>query len=77
MITEKTRNVLIESAWFDPASVRRTARREGMHTDASHRFERGTDPETTREGLDHAARLIVADGGGTVARLTLPSAAPS
>src|SRR5262249_42768110 len=47
MITEKTRNVLIESAWFDPATVRRTARRHGMHTDASHRFERGADWSAT------------------------------
>ncbi|MGH9524161.1 MAG: phenylalanine--tRNA ligase beta subunit-related protein [Terriglobales bacterium] len=38
MITERTKNVLIESAWFDPGSIRRTARRHAMHTDASHRF---------------------------------------
>src|SRR5262249_53855033 len=43
MITDKTKNVLIESAWFDPAAVRKTAKRLGMHTDASHRFERGAD----------------------------------
>src|SRR5581483_5914582 len=43
MITEKTRNVLIESAWFDPVTVRKTAKRHGLHTDASHRFERGAD----------------------------------
>ena len=43
MITEKTRNILIEAAWFDPVIVRRTARRHGLHTDASHRFERGAD----------------------------------
>src|SRR5438105_2907838 len=43
MITERTRNVLIESAWFDPAAIRRTAKRHAMHTDASHRFERGAD----------------------------------
>ena len=43
MITGETRNVLVEAAWFDPASIRKTARRHGMHTDASHRFERGAD----------------------------------
>src|SRR5204863_6004458 len=43
MITESTKNILIESAWFEPAGIRRTARRHGMHTDASHRFERGAD----------------------------------
>jgi len=43
MITERTKNVLIESAWFDPATVRSMAKRHLMHTDASHRFERGAD----------------------------------
>ncbi len=66
-IGPSTTRILLESAHFDPTVVRRTARALGMHTDASHRFERGTDPETTVEGLDRAARLIVADAGGTVA----------
>jgi phenylalanyl-tRNA synthetase beta chain len=43
MITTETKNVLVEAAWFDPVAVRRTARRHGLHTDASHRFERGAD----------------------------------
>ena len=43
MITPETKNVLVEAAWFDPMAVRRTARRHGLHTDASHRFERGAD----------------------------------
>jgi phenylalanyl-tRNA synthetase beta chain len=43
MITPSTTNVLVEAAWFDPVAVRRTARRHGLHTDASHRFERGAD----------------------------------
>jgi hypothetical protein len=43
MITPATKNVLVEAAWFDPIAVRRTARRHGLHTDASHRFERGAD----------------------------------
>src|SRR5580658_2151746 len=43
MITPATKNVLVEAAWFDPVAVRRTARRHGLHTDASHRFERGAD----------------------------------
>ena len=38
-----TRNVLLEAAWWDPVAVRKTARRLGLHTDASHRFERGAD----------------------------------
>src|ERR1700733_295604 len=43
MITPETRTVLVEAAWFDPVSIRRSARRHGLHTDASHRFERGAD----------------------------------
>ncbi len=43
MITAETRNILVEAAWFDPAAIRRTAKRHGIHTDASHRFERGAD----------------------------------
>ena len=67
-ISPFTKRILLESAHFDPGAVRRGARLLGMHTDASHRFERGTDPEATVDGLDRAARLIVADGGGTVAK---------
>src|SRR5271166_115883 len=64
MITEKTKNVLIESAWFDPATVRRTAKRHGMHTDASHRFERGADWGITPVACDRVAELILETGGG-------------
>ena len=64
MITEKTRNVLIESAWFDPASVRRTARRHSMHTDASHRFERGADIGITPAACARVAELILQTAGG-------------
>jgi len=66
MITATTKNVLIESAWFDPASVRRTARRLGMHTDASHRFERGADYGITAVACARVAELIVASAGGEV-----------
>jgi phenylalanyl-tRNA synthetase beta chain len=64
MITEKTRNILIESAWFDPAVVRRMSRRHGLHTDASHRFERGADYESTILSCDRVAELILNSGGG-------------
>ena len=59
MITEKTKNVLIESAWFDPATIRQTAKRLGMHTDASHRFERGADYGITPLACDRVAELIL------------------
>ena len=64
MITEKTRNILIESAWWDPITVRKTSRRHGIHTDASHRFERGADFESTVLSCDLVAELILASGGG-------------
>jgi len=64
MITERTRDILIEAAWFDPASVRRTARRHGMHTDASHRFERGADWAATTVAAARVTQLILESAGG-------------
>ena len=63
-ISESTRNILIESAWFDPATVRKTARRHGMHTDASHIFERGADWGATTLACDRVAELILETAGG-------------
>jgi phenylalanyl-tRNA synthetase beta chain len=59
-------DVLIESAHFDAVAVRRAARRLGMHTEASHRFERGCDPEMAAIACDAAAALIARLAGGTV-----------
>src|SRR6202166_1776298 len=64
MITENTKNVLIESAWFDPVAVRKTAKRHGLHTDASHRFERGADYAATPLACSLVAQRIVESGGG-------------
>src|SRR6202047_3035154 len=64
MITDKTRNVLIESAWWDPVTIRKASRRHGIHTDASHRFERGADFESTVVSCDRVAELILESGGG-------------
>jgi phenylalanyl-tRNA synthetase beta chain len=64
MITDKTRNILIESAWWDPITVRKMSRRHGLHTDASHRFERGADFESTILSCDRVAELILQSGGG-------------
>ena len=63
-ISGSTQNILIESAWFDPATVRKTARRLGMHTDASHIFERGADWGATPLGCDRVAELILQTAGG-------------
>jgi phenylalanyl-tRNA synthetase beta chain len=67
-INEETTDVLLESAHFDALSVRRTSRRLGMHTEASHRFERGTDPEMAAIACDRAAALIADLAGGRVCR---------
>jgi phenylalanyl-tRNA synthetase beta chain len=66
MITEKTKNILIESAWWDPVTVRRMSKRHGIHTDASHRFERGADFESTVVSTNRVAELILNSGGGTL-----------
>ncbi len=63
-IGNDTAAVLIESAYFNPASVRRTARKLGLGTDASHRFERGVDPEGTLVALRRAAALTAELGNG-------------
>ncbi len=63
-----TRRVLLESAYFKPASIRRTAKTLGLATDASYRFERGADIEGLRDALDRAARLVAELAGGRVAR---------
>jgi len=67
MITEKTRNIVIESAWWDPGIVRKMSRRHGIHTDASHRFERGADFESTVLSCDLVAQMILESGGGELA----------
>src|SRR5207302_6489369 len=54
----ETQSVLLESANFDPTSIRRTAKRLGLHSEASHRFERGADPEATRLALNRASYLF-------------------
>lgn len=65
-VTEHTANLLIESAYFDPASIRRTAKALGLQTDSSYRFERGVDPEVQAWAASRAARLIVEIAGGEV-----------
>jgi phenylalanyl-tRNA synthetase beta chain len=64
MITPKTKNILIESAWFDPVAVRQSSRRHALHTDASHRFERGADYGATSLACARVAQLILESAGG-------------
>lgn len=67
-VKEDTRTILLESAYFNPASIRRSSRRLGMPTDAAFRFERGIDPEGVVRALDRAARLIAELSGGEVCK---------
>jgi len=66
MVTEGTVNLLIESAHFDPVSIRRTSKRLGLSTDASYRFERGADIEATARALNRVCGLILKVAGGTL-----------
>ena len=65
-IQASTKNIFLESAWFNAVSVRKTSKRHGLKTDASFRFERGTDPEMTVIALKRAAILIAELGGGYI-----------
>ena len=65
-VTEATTDVFIESAYFNPTSVRKTARRQGLQTDASFRYERGTDPNITMYALKLAALMIKELAGGEI-----------
>ena len=76
-IREDTTEVLIECAYFDPRSIRRTSRRLGLHTDSSHRFERGVDPLAVPSVLARAASMIAALGGGAAARTAIDRVASS
>src|SRR5882672_8397769 len=67
-VTDRTTRVLLESAWFDPASIRRTSRALGLRTDAAYRFERGADVEGLVTASARAAGLIAELAGGVIAR---------
>ena len=65
-ISTSTHGVLLESAWFEPVSIRRTSKSQGMHTEASHRFERGADIQMAPLALDRTAALIQEVAGGEI-----------
>jgi phenylalanyl-tRNA synthetase beta chain len=67
-ITKDTTRVLIEGAYFNPVSIRKTAKRLALNTDAAHRFERGVDPGGTLRAIDRAAELMVQAGQGKLIR---------
>jgi phenylalanyl-tRNA synthetase beta chain len=63
-VADATRNIFLESAHFAPAAIMGRARKLGLHTDASHRFERGVDPELPRRALERATELLLSIAGG-------------
>jgi phenylalanyl-tRNA synthetase beta chain len=65
-VTETTKNILVEAAWFDPAAIRASSRRHGLHTDASHRFERGADFNAAPVANALVTRLVVEQAAGEV-----------
>jgi phenylalanyl-tRNA synthetase beta chain len=67
-ISEETRSVVLEAAIWNPSGIRRTAKHAGLSTDASYRFERGTDPDVVPYALNRAAQLVAESAGGTVLR---------
>ncbi len=67
-IADDTADILLESAYFNPSAIRLTSKRLGIHTESSHRFERGADVQIVTTALDRAASLIAELAGGTVAK---------
>jgi phenylalanyl-tRNA synthetase beta chain len=77
MITAETKNILVEAAWFDPGTVRRSARRHGLHTDASHRFERGADFNAAPIANALVTQIVLEAGGeieGDLVDIIVPEA---
>jgi phenylalanyl-tRNA synthetase beta chain len=67
-VSESTRNILVESAYFNPVRIRRTSKRTNLRSESSYRFERGVDPNGVVKALDRASELIRELAGGKVAR---------
>ncbi|MCH8020788.1 phenylalanine--tRNA ligase subunit beta, partial [candidate division KSB1 bacterium] len=67
-VSDSTKNILLEAAYFDPINIRRTSKFIGSSTEASRRFERGVDPNGTLFALDRAAQLIAEVSGGKIAK---------
>lgn len=67
-VTEATQNILLEAAYFDPATIRNGAKKVGIRTESAIRFEKGVDPNGTLDALDEAAQLIAQICGGRVAK---------
>jgi phenylalanyl-tRNA synthetase beta chain len=73
---EDTKNVFLESAWFDPARIARTGRKQGIISDARYRFERGVDPQFVLPGLELCTQLILEWCGGEASDVVIAGALP-
>ncbi len=65
-VTERTKNIFLESAWFNPSSIRRTSQRLRLSTESSYRFERGVDPNGVILGLEIATKMVIEIAGGEI-----------
>ena len=71
MTNEKTKNIILESAYFNPVSVRKSSKRHGISTDSSYRYERGINPNGTLCALSHAAKIIMDTCGGEIVNVAV------
>lgn len=76
-VSGKTRNILLESAFFEPSNMAGKARRLGMHTDASHRFERGVDAQGQQRAIERATELLLEIAGGKAGPVVTQQTQPS
>jgi len=67
-VKENTKKVLLESAYFDPSTIRKTSKRTGLRSDSSYRFERGVDPNNVVNALNRAASLVIEHAGGKLSK---------
>lgn len=70
MTTDETKNIIIESAYFEPVGIRKTSKRLGLSTDASYRYERGIDPNVNAAALSYAVQIIMDTCGGELVNVT-------
>ena len=69
--TDKTKNIILESAYFDPVSVRKSSKRHGVSSDSSYRYERGINPDGTLNALSKAAKIIMEECGGEIVNVSV------
>ena len=68
---DKTKNIILESAYFNPVSIRKSSKRHGVSTDSSYRYERGINPDGTARALSYAAKIIMDECGGEIVNVSV------